>query len=86
VFPDNVFLDINAMDNPYDGLTALVRSQGSSRLVYGSQLPFLYPESALALVQQSSLAEADQQAILELNWRCSEALLEIARQRSQRTR
>ena len=83
-FPlDRVFLDINAMDSPFDGLSTLVKTRGSGGLVYGSQLPFLYPESALVLVRQSNLAEVDQQAIMDLNWRKNEHLQAVVHRQLQ---
>jgi uncharacterized protein len=65
---DQVYLDINAMDMPFDGLGSLVHTHGAGRLVFGSQMPFLYPEAALMLVEHAGLSTADADAILEGNW------------------
>jgi predicted TIM-barrel fold metal-dependent hydrolase len=69
---DNVFIDTNALDKPFNGLSQLVERQGSQRLVFGSQVPFLYPEATLALIQAAGLPSKDIKAILEQNWRTSE--------------
>jgi predicted TIM-barrel fold metal-dependent hydrolase len=74
---DNVFLDVNAMDKPFNGLTQLIEHHGSERLVYGSQVPFLYPEATLALVGESSIPEEEGTAILERNWRTSQTLRDL---------
>ena len=71
---DNVFLDVNAMDKPFNGLAQLIEHHGSERLVYGSQVPFLYPEATLALVGESSIPEGEGTAILEQNWRTNQTL------------
>jgi hypothetical protein len=65
---DNVFLDINAMDVPFNGLAQLVERHGSDHLVFGSQIPFLYPEATLALVQGLDAPQTAIEAILEQNW------------------
>jgi uncharacterized protein len=72
--PPDVWFDVNAMDKPGDGLAALVRAWGAGRLVFGSQAPFLYPESALALVLAGGLSGADSEAVLRGNWQRSEVL------------
>ena len=71
----NVFMDVNAMDKPFNGLVQLIQHHGSDRLVYGSQVPFLYPEATLALLQEATDAGAE--AILEQNWRTSETLRKL---------
>jgi uncharacterized protein len=71
---DNVAIDITAMDKPFDGLAQLLATVGSGRLVYGSQMPFLYPEASLALVRENGFAESDVRAILHDNWRRYPAL------------
>ncbi len=65
---DRVYLDVNAMDMPFDGLRSLVQAHGAGRLVFGSQMPFLYPEAALMVVAHAGLSAADVDAILETNW------------------
>ncbi len=65
---DNVLMDVAALDKPFDGLSQVRGYGGSRRLVYGSQVPFLYPEATLALVQASGLADEEVDAILEGNW------------------
>ena len=70
----NVFMDVNAMDKPFSGLAQLIQHHGSDRLVYGSQVPFLYPEAPLALLQESTVPDDGAKAILEQNWRTSEVL------------
>ena len=71
---DNVAIDIAAMDKPFNGLAQILNRFGSVRLVYGSQMPFLYPEATLALVQENGFGESDTRAILEENWRHYPAL------------
>jgi predicted TIM-barrel fold metal-dependent hydrolase len=66
---ENVAMDITAMDKPFNGLQRILTRFGSAHLVYGSQMPFLYPEAALALVRVNGFVETDVQAILENNWR-----------------
>jgi predicted TIM-barrel fold metal-dependent hydrolase len=71
---DKVYMDVNAMDIPFNGLAQLVERYGSDRLAYGSQVPFLYPEASLALVQESAIPPAAAEAILEQNWRANAVL------------
>jgi predicted TIM-barrel fold metal-dependent hydrolase len=71
---DRVYADVDAMDQDFEGLQALVTQHGVERLVYGSQMPFLYPEAALMVVEHSGLADADVEAILARNWRSSPVL------------
>jgi len=68
---DRVVLDINAMDQDFEGLRTLVERYGVERLVYGSQMPFLYPEAALMVAGYSGLPEKEIEAILSGNWRSS---------------
>jgi len=68
---DRVYLDINAMDMPFDGLRSLVEAHGADRLVFGSQMPFLYPEAALMVVEHSGLAPIEIEAILERSWQAA---------------
>lgn len=68
----NVFLDINAMDTPFNGLAQLIERYGSDHLIYGSQVPFLYPEATLALVQEPGVPQTATDAILEQNWRTND--------------
>jgi predicted TIM-barrel fold metal-dependent hydrolase len=69
---DNVFLDVNAMDVPFNGLAQLIERCGSEHLVYGSQVPFLYPEATLALVQECGIPQMGADNILEQSWRTNE--------------
>lgn len=69
---DNVFLDVNAMDIPFNGLAHLIECYGSEHLVYGSQVPFLYPEASLALVQECGIPHTAAEKILQQNWRTNE--------------
>jgi hypothetical protein len=62
------------MDMPFDGLRSLVRAHGASRLVYGSQMPFLYPEAALMVVRCAGLSSEATLAIMEGNWPASPVL------------
>ena len=75
---DRVYLDINAMDMPFDGLRSLAETHGVDRLVFGSQMPFLYPEAALMVVEHSGLASVEIEAILERNWQASPVLAGLA--------
>lgn len=72
---DGVYLDIDAMDQDYDGLRSLAQRYGKERLVYGSQMPFLYPEAALMVVEHSGLPDEDTEAILSHNWQASSVLV-----------
>jgi predicted TIM-barrel fold metal-dependent hydrolase len=69
-----VYLDVNAMDQDFEGLLSLVRDHGIERLIFGSQIPFLYPEAARMVVEYSGLSEREIEAILEGNWRASPVL------------
>lgn len=71
---DRVYLDTNAMDMPFDGLRALVQAHGAGRLVFGSQMPFLYPEAALMVTGHAGLSDNDVDDILERNWQASPVL------------
>jgi predicted TIM-barrel fold metal-dependent hydrolase len=71
---DRVYLDVDAMDQDFEGLYALGTQYGVRRLVYGSQMPFLYPEAALMVVEHSGLPDADIEAILARNWQSSPVL------------
>ena len=71
---DHVYFDINAMDMPFDGLQSLVNAHGAERLLFGSQMPFLYPEAARMVLEYSGLSSADIHAILEGNWRANPVL------------
>ncbi len=64
---DNVFVDVAAMDKEFDGLAKVLGQCGSRHLVYGSQVPFLYPEAPLALIQENGFSDAEIEAILERN-------------------
>jgi len=75
---DRVYLDINQMDIPFDGLQVLVKTSGADHLVFGSQMPFLYPEAALMVVEHSGLSEAEIEAILEHNWQANPILAGLA--------
>ena len=75
---DWVYLDINAMDMPFDGLRLLAETHGVDRLVFGSQMPFLYPEAALMVVEHSGLSPVEIEAILERNWQASPVLSGLA--------
>jgi predicted TIM-barrel fold metal-dependent hydrolase len=68
------YLDVNAMDQDFEGLLSLVRDHGVERLVFGSQIPFLYPEAARMVVEHSGLSEREIEAILERNWAGSSVL------------
>ena len=74
---DNVFIDVNALDKPFNGLALLSERVGSRRLIFGSQVPFLYPEAALALVQESGLPPEEIEAILARNWRTSDTFCRL---------
>jgi uncharacterized protein len=71
---ENLYLDINAMDVPFDGLHTLVTNYGSDRLLFGSQIPFLYPEAARMVLAYANLPDATVQAILADNWQGSPVL------------
>jgi len=71
---DRVYLDINHMDMPFDGLRLLAETHGVDRLVFGSQMPFLYPEAALMVTEHSGLSPIEIDAILKCNWQASPVL------------
>jgi uncharacterized protein len=78
VSQNRVFMDVNAMDMPFDALRSLVEAQGAGRLVFGSQMPFLYPEAALMLVAHAGLSIEEREAILERNWQLNPVLARMA--------
>ena len=71
---DLVYLDIDALDQDFRGLRTVVEKYGVERLVYGSQMPFLYPEAALMVAEYSGLPDKDIEAILSGNWWASPVL------------
>lgn len=75
---ENIWLDINAMDKPRDGLSTLVRRCGVGHLIFGSQAPFLYPEAALALALADDLSQEEGEAVLFGNWRQNPVLRHAA--------
>ena len=75
-----VYVDVDAMDQDFDGLRRLVDQVGAGQLVYGSQMPFLYPEAAQMVVAYAGLAEASVEAIMEGNWSSSAVLSRLAPQ------
>ncbi len=76
---DRVYLDIGAMDKPFDGLQSLMQAHGVDRFVFGSQMPFLYPEAALMVVEHSNLAAVEIEATLQRNWQNSPVLAGLAK-------
>ncbi len=80
---DNVFVDVAALDKPFDGLAQVLSHGGGRHLVYGSQVPFLYPEATLALVQENGFAAADVEAILAGNCFNHSALTRLINSRIQ---
>lgn len=52
-----------------DTLDAMAHELGAERLVFGTALPFQYPSSAVAIVDDSELAEAEKAAVLAGNIR-----------------
>lgn len=74
---ENVVMDITAMDKPFNGLQRILTRFGNAHLVYGSQMPFLYPEATLALVRANGFPAADVNAILENNWRKNPTLARL---------
>lgn len=75
-----VYMDVDAMDQDFEGLRRLVEQFGAGQLVYGSQMPFLYPEAAQWVVAYAGLAEASVEAIMERNWASSPVLSRLAPQ------
>jgi len=71
---DRVVLDVDAMDQGYAGLHTFVTQHGVEHLVYGSQMPFLYPEAALMVVEHAGLPEQSVEAILARNWQAHPVL------------
>ena len=71
---DRVYLDVDAMDQDYRGLHTFVMQHGAEHLVYGSQMPFLYPEAALMVVEHAGLPQSSVEAILARNWQSSPVL------------
>jgi predicted TIM-barrel fold metal-dependent hydrolase len=65
---DNILIDVGAMDKEFDALRRVLSQCGSKHLVYGSQVPFLYPEAILALVQENGFSQEVVDDILERNW------------------
>jgi predicted TIM-barrel fold metal-dependent hydrolase len=77
VMTSEIFMDIGAMDMPFDGLHTYTERFGAGRLVFGSQMPFLYPEAALMVLAHAGLTCADRAAIAELNVKSSPVLSRI---------
>ena len=75
-----VYMDVDAMDQDFEGLRRLVERFGAGGLVYGSQMPFLYPEAAQMVVAYAGLAQDTIEAILEGNWASSPVLSKLATQ------
>jgi predicted TIM-barrel fold metal-dependent hydrolase len=73
-----VYMDVDAMDQDFEGLRRLVEQFGVGQLVYGSQMPFLYPEAAQRVVVHAGLEEVDVDAIMERNWASSPVLAGLA--------
>ena len=71
---DRVVLDVDAMDHGYAGLHTFVTQHGAEHLVYGSQMPFLYPEAALMVVEHAGLPEQSVESILARNWQAHPVL------------
>jgi predicted TIM-barrel fold metal-dependent hydrolase len=74
------YLDVDAMDQDFEGLERLVERYGARQLLYGSQMPFLYPEAAQMVVACGGLTEARVNAIMAENWTSSPILSRIASQ------
>jgi predicted TIM-barrel fold metal-dependent hydrolase len=75
-----VYMDVDAMDQDFEGLRCLVEQYGAGHLVYGSQMPFLYLEAAQMVVAHAGLSEAGIAAIMEENWASSPVLARLAPQ------
>jgi predicted TIM-barrel fold metal-dependent hydrolase len=71
---EHVWLDIGNMDKPASGLAEVAARFGTSRLLFGSQAPFLYPEAILTLALTAELGAGVAGQILEENWRASPVL------------
>lgn len=52
-----------------DTLDVMAHALGAERLVFGTALPFQYPSSAVAIVEDSDLSEADKAAVFAGNLR-----------------
>lgn len=75
-----VYMDVDAMDQDFEGLRRLVDRVGAGQLLYGSQMPFLYPEAAQMVVAYAGLAEESVRAIMKENWASSPVLAGLAPQ------
>ncbi|MEN6545845.1 MAG: amidohydrolase family protein [Armatimonadia bacterium] len=61
---ENVFAEVSYIKTPLNGIEALVGQVGSERLVFGSHLPFLYVQTAVAKVREAYIGEDEKAAIL----------------------
>jgi predicted TIM-barrel fold metal-dependent hydrolase len=75
-----VYMDVDAMDQDFEGLRRLVEQVGDGQLLYGSQMPFLYPEAAQMVVAYAGLPAASVEAIMEGNWASNPVLSRLAPQ------
>jgi hypothetical protein len=76
-----VYMDIDAMDQHFEGLKHLVERHGAEQLLYGSQMPFLYPEAAQMVVAYAGLTQSNVDAIMSTNWTSSPVLSQLTPQR-----
>jgi predicted TIM-barrel fold metal-dependent hydrolase len=75
-----VYMDVDAMDQDFEGLRRVVEQCGVEQLVYGSQMPFLYPEAAQMVVACAGLSEGNVKAIMTGNWASSPVLSRLTPQ------
>lgn len=61
---ENVFADVAFVKSPLNAMEELVGQVGSERLVFGSHLPFIYVQTAVAKVREAYIGEDEKAAIL----------------------
>jgi len=60
----NFYIETSGIGGPFDCIERLVESIGSSKLLLGTRMPLLYPESAKLMVEKAEIDEEDKEKIL----------------------
>jgi predicted TIM-barrel fold metal-dependent hydrolase len=63
----NFYIVTDGLGGPFDGLRGLVQQIGSSRILFGTRIPILYPEAIKLMVQMSKISEENKIEILGEN-------------------
>jgi len=61
----NLYIETSVMDAaPFETIEELVKTIGSSRILFGTRMPLLIPEAAKAVIEKSKIAKEDKEKIL----------------------